>query len=480
MTDDVLTLVRMANTVPELTDLDPEEIRESRATIDEALRLEHTPGMAYARVPQQRFRPILIAVAVAVVVALIIGIPALLSRSSEELPVVDEPVPTTVTPTTVPTTASATTAAPPQTTEATAPPTTVVELPEVPELGIARIELPQSEPAAVDAVTAGGPGLIAVGGVEVRPEVPAVAGGVVEGAIWVSADGQSWTAIDGSGLFWLTEEQADEGQSQHFTDLTSGPAGLVAVGIEGYDGMAWTSADGLTWSRAADDEALGGNDIQEIRRVIAGGPGYVAVGRNGSTAGVWTSPDGETWTLIENEVFGSYSEPADAFDVAALPSGLVVVGYGGELTPDRWGLSWGGDTPAVWVSRDGLAWDRLSLDAFGDAEPFFFESVEVSPDAFFLESSEGDVLQQWTSMDGRTWTRTGWPPCEPEEPRVILFAEYPGAECRGVGYLDAPDSAEVETNRMTKVGPLLIVTGGIYIPDEDIYQDTMWIAALDD
>jgi hypothetical protein len=263
------------------------------------------------------------------------------------------------------------------------------------------------------------------------------------------------------------------------SDIAAGPAGLVAVGQVDYDGAAWTSTDGLTWSRAADDEALGGNDIQEIRRVVAGGPGYVAVGRNGSTAGVWTSPDGESWTLVESEIFGSYSDPAEAFDIAALPTGLLVIGSGGELEPDRWGLSWGGDTPAVWVSEDGLGWNRLAIEAFGDvAAPFFFESVESSSDGFFLESTRDDVLQQWTSPDGRAWTRTTWPRCESEEPGAILFAEHPGAECRGIGYLEAPDGAEVEVNRMTNIGSLLILTGSIHI--EETYQAAIWIAPLDD
>lgn len=264
------------------------------------------------------------------------------------------------------------------------------------------------------------------------------------------------------------------------TDITSGPAGFVAVGNEGYDGVVWTSTDGLTWSRAADDEALGGNDIQEIRRVIAGGPGYVAVGRNGSTAGVWTSPDGQSWTLVENEIFGSYSEPAEAFDVAALPTGLVVVGSGGEQSPDRWGLSWGSDTPAVWVSQDGLTWDRLSIDTFGDAEPFFFGSVETSGDAFYLESTEGDVLQQWTSPGGRTWSRASWPRCESEESGAILFADHPGAECHGIGYLEAPTGAEVRIDRKTRIGSLLLITGEIDTADEGFYQYAMWIATLDD
>lgn len=214
MNDDVLTLVRMANTIPDLADIDPREIEQSRVAIDEALRIERTPGMVGARIPRSQLRPALIAVAVAVLAALVIGIPALLSRGQEPTPIVDGPVPTTAPPvvtTTIPPTTTAapeTTAAPPTST------TTLPALPVVPITALPRIDLLQSERASVNGVVAGGPGVIAVGGTEVRPERPAVASAVFEGAIWVSTDGQSWTAVDGSGLFWLTEQQVDEGRSQ--------------------------------------------------------------------------------------------------------------------------------------------------------------------------------------------------------------------------------------------------------------------------
>ena len=62
----------------------------------------------------------------------------------------------------------------------------------------------------------------------------------------------------------------------------------------------WTSADGITWSRIAHDEAIfGGEGGQEIYDLTAGGPGLVAVGFDGSdgdpAAAVWTYDGEDGW-----------------------------------------------------------------------------------------------------------------------------------------------------------------------------------------
>lgn len=420
MTDDVLTLVRMANTVPDLADLDSEEVRNSQAAIDDALRIERTPGLALTRPPRSRLRPILVAAMVAVVVALAVGIPALLSRSSDEAPVVDEPAPTTVVTTASPPTTSVTTTAGPSTT--TQPPQTPAAPP----------------PTTLQPVT----------------EPPDVFGLTMR----------------------LATDPGEFGEAS-VAAVAGSESGFVGVGWEGGDGAAWTSTDGANWSRASDDAALAGNDIQEIYSVVAGGPGFVAVGRNGSTAGVWSSPDGETWTLVTDEVFGSLQQPATAFDVAANRGGLVIVGSGGDQSPDRWGLDYGSDIPVVWFSQDGSAWERLSIETFGDAQPFFFESVESSDSRFYLESTHDDTLQQWSSQDGYEWTQTSWPLCGTADPDANLFEPYPGAECVEIGNLEVPTGAEADPNHMVRIGSQLIVTGSIQ--DNGIEWAAIWITDLD-
>ncbi len=118
----------------------------------------------------------------------------------------------------------------------------------------------------------------------------------------------------------------------------------MAVGGVGPNGAAWTSVDGITWSRVPHDEAVFGGDASNwISSVSATGAGIVAVGSAGEDAAVWTSPDGVTWSRVrhDEEVFGGRPEGSMSTVIAGGP-GLVAVGYSG----------WEGDNDAtVWIAR---------------------------------------------------------------------------------------------------------------------------------
>ena len=138
------------------------------------------------------------------------------------------------------------------------------------------------------------------------------------------------------------------------------------------DTVVWTSPDGRNWSRASGaNPDLGGPGDQQMSAVVAGGPGLVAVGgervgdQGEGDAAVWTSPDGQDWTLVPDpdSVFGGFSRQ-DMRSVTLGGPGLVAVGT--EFT-DR------GDRAAVWTSSDGLAWQRAPADQAalnGDDQPF--------------------------------------------------------------------------------------------------------------
>ena len=268
--------------------------------------------------------------------------------------------------------------------------------------------------AEASAVTAGGPGLVAVGS-EGRGEA-----GVA--LAWVSADGLDWTRVE-----------LDDPRERGATDLgvhaiAATDDGLVAVGIERggpadvpESPAAWRSADGTDWTPITltpqgdaavwgylsavasydgevvaagandgpdgqrwiatvwhgsgddglscvphDDEVFGGPGMPWIHGLATGGPGLVAVGTTDahhrddppwSPAAVWTSADGATWERVthDDEVFG-VDDDATMHDVVATGWGLIAVG---ERVPGR-------DDPAqmrfvgtVWTSPDGLTWTRL-------------------------------------------------------------------------------------------------------------------------
>jgi hypothetical protein len=216
-------------------------------------------------------------------------------------------------------------------------------------------------------VTAGGPGLVAVG--FDQPDGP----GSREAAVWTSPNGGQWTRVP--------HDEAIFGGAgaQLMMSVTSGDGGLVAVGSDGDvdywsegggDAAVWTSQNGLTWRRITHDESVfGGDGPQRMNAVTSFGSGFVAVG---STAGVetmdaavWTSPDGGTWNRVPHDpaVFSStecisFCDGDRLFDaheemhgVTAGSQGLIAVGSGGAEQ--------GHFTEAIWVSQDGVSWSKL-------------------------------------------------------------------------------------------------------------------------
>ena len=207
----------------------------------------------------------------------------------------------------------------------------------------------------MSAITAGGPGFVAAGyTLDPTPTRPL---GEQSAAVWTSSDGVAWQRVPHN-------EAAFGGDGfQQILGLAAGGPGVVAVGDDstGYGNAAvWVSSDGTSWSRVPHDETVfGGTGVQVIHAVIAGGPGLVAVGGRWLEdepgdffAAVWVSADGYTWESIPHDpaVFGGRGEQ-QMYAVTVAGPGLVAVGSDSPWT--------GG--ARVWVSPDGLSWNRVVL-----------------------------------------------------------------------------------------------------------------------
>lgn len=191
---------------------------------------------------------------------------------------------------------------------------------------------------AMRSVVAGGPGLVAVGEDT----------GLGAAAVWTSPDGHTWSRVahDEAVLGRLTGPPGPGAPGAAMSSVTTGGPGLVAVGSDFDEDVTnaavWTSADGHTWSRVADDDAVfGGPGKPMMASVTAGGPGLVAVGELHAegAAAVWTSPEGDTWSRVahDEEVFGGPGG-AQMWSVATGGPGLIAVGAdsGPEATPTVW------------------------------------------------------------------------------------------------------------------------------------------------
>ena len=249
---------------------------------------------------------------------------------------------------------------------------------------------------AMSSVTVGGPGLVAVGGIDQRA------------AVWTSPDGIEWSRVPHDDDVFGGEVGPSSGGS-FMRDVTAGGPGLVAVGQSEPNSAVWTSPDGITWSRVPHDDAVFGGEVgpilggAQMNSVTVGGPGLVAVGSDGSPDGgrdaaVWTSVDGMKWSRVPHDeaIFGGETDDEyySISSVTAGGPGLVAVGL------DPLGA-------AVWTSRDGLAWLRVphSAEVFAGGDHLEMRSVTVGGPGLVAVGSEWERAVVWTSVDGVTWSR---------------------------------------------------------------------------
>jgi hypothetical protein len=263
----------------------------------------------------------------------------------------------------------------------------------------------------VTGVAAGGPGLVAIGLV--------FDGADANAAAWTSTDGLDWTR---------TPEMGAVGTAAFA--LATGPAGLVAVGDAGPAPAAWRSADGRTW-QAASLPSVAEKGAAQLLAVTGRPSGYLGggwlLGSDGrSSATIWTSPDGRAWAT-EPALPGGVA--AQVHGLAADPSIAVAVGVSTTGSTDR---------AVAWVSSDGRDWRSATVEG---ADGSRMEAVIPTPAGWLAVGSRDGALSaaSWTSTDGLTWHAA------PEEPALrdlngrihMLGVAADGAGYVAVGWRDS-------------------------------------------
>ena len=161
----------------------------------------------------------------------------------------------------------------------------------------------------IEAVTAGGPGFVAVGRgcVNTGADLP-----TCEGVVWTSTDGKAWQRTPAgdptdTGAFFPTS-----GPEIGMFDVAAGGPGIVAIGYAARPDMAatiWFSSDnGASWERAK----IGDVGSTRVNAIAWDGRQFVMVGEDRSQwdgtlegmakatarAAVWTSTDGYNFTRV--------------------------------------------------------------------------------------------------------------------------------------------------------------------------------------
>lgn len=352
-----------------------------------------------------------VAVGAAALVLVLIGSVALWSASNLGTDMVTDEVITTTSP--APDVTVSTVASPPTTVAetATTAPTPTTQAPVAP-VGV-------TEPMAWSRV--------ALGVVTAQGEMTTVihggpgliAGGFASiddestAAIWTSADGSTWERVPHDAAVFGGEE------APSINDLAAGDTGYVAVGSNGRDGIAWTSSDGYVWERVPQSASFVGEGWVNMNSVTYGSGGYVAVGYESQSDNeamidrgvVWVSPDGVTWERIDSELF---NDAVMMNDVAANDTGYVAVGLDWTPLPFH---------PGVWISPDGRNWNQIDFTD-DDGMAYFMQSVAVADDSIVAagtsdpfmaipeQDGDGSVVM-WISEDATVWTRV------PDNPALI-------------------------------------------------------------
>lgn len=245
----------------------------------------------------------------------------------------------------------------------------------------------------VSDVSAGGPGLVAVG----NGAVPAssACGRELGGRVWTSANGADWAEQSSGGLADVRLEKVVQAGGKVYA-LGTTEAACDSDGQPTY--ATWTSADASTWTRLADSSALDGSFVTSV--IDADGV-LLAFGMYQQA----DPPDGsgafETriWRATEN----GWSQLA-SFDQAAagraVASGHIVL----ATTFDREGKS------RLLRSEDGgQTWSETAVDVDAVGALAAVEGRFVLA-GYRVENDVDAVSVTLVSEDGRSWSSGGSPP----------------------------------------------------------------------
>ncbi len=235
---------------------------------------------------------------------------------------------------------------------------------------------------------------------------------------------QDWEALGWQKVDGGSEVLGGDTFGAHWDQIISGPNGYLAWGYtwnredverlcdengfscrgggsDLFQGAAWTSPDGVTWTKHDAPELLSAYVTSPFLggTITAGGPGFVGAAAWAEEPvsgpfGLLSSPDGSTWTST------SVERGAVVYDIAVGTSQWVAVGSFGDPRIEATG-------GAAWRSTDRQTWQRTELyrDADDPTGNSFGTSVTdvVAGGPGFVAVRQN--LQTWNSADGVNWTR---------------------------------------------------------------------------
>jgi hypothetical protein len=304
--------------------------------------------------------------------------------------------------------------------------------------------------------------VVAEGIVNAENTGPAIEG---EGPLlFRSSDGENWSidvvdfalvaAAPSLGHLHMTPELIQAAGNAGFTDITTGPDGLLVTGwlntSKGTEAAVWSSNNGDTWTVRALPGAETNVRADRIERgplgyVVTGGQQVIG-GGGGIATVVWRSSDGRSWELL-NDQSSDYPGVEPLIPELWYVSDVAIGATGFIISGSLWSDTGGIDSHS-WFSPDGSGW--IEVGPFPGQDPYVLD-VEGDEHGFLAvgcQTIDGQpVASVWQSLDGLSWA------IEP-----VTFA----AAC---------------LERIKRVGSTWVATGTNRHPDPAVDPNIFWRAA---
>lgn len=226
----------------------------------------------------------------------------------------------------------------------------------------------------------GGPDMVSAGRLVAGPESWMIVGNRRSGAaVWNSADASLFTLLEGA-----PQLSTDERGTTWAFDILPVASGWLVAGslrppgrIDG-DPMAWTSPDGVAWSRMP---VPGTEQHEEIQRLAAVDGAVFGLGVKGDTFATWRL-EGDEWTPAGD--FGARGS-------SGVPGVLSVAGDAPVMAAVSSGTRY-----ELWITTDGVGWRPVMIPA-GTVRPSGESGISVAAagERVLLLVDDGETGRVW-------------------------------------------------------------------------------------
>ncbi len=169
----------------------------------------------------------------------------------------------------------------------------------------------------------------------------------------------------------------------------------VAPEWEPLPGEIWRTSNGTDWEAVVTDGfGVHGNE-GVVGFSVFNGMLYAGVANFFDGFSIYRSPNGTDWEMVADMGLG-YSDTAQITGFEVFKDMLFV-------TAEGWDVD-GNSTPVrVWYSRDGLSWQAVTTDGFGNPDIVSPGGFAVFKNSLYLGMENAGMAELWKTDNGLDW-----------------------------------------------------------------------------